>query len=94
MPTPYVKKLAKQTGKSVAEVERLWDTAKEQAAKAGHKDDYAYITGILNQMVGASSLRVEAATRLSHLILHCSSRRSWLRWLRLGSLTRSSLCLT
>lgn len=63
MPTPYIKKLAKQTGKPVAEVERLWDKAKEQASKAGRTDDYAYITGILKHMVGAS-VRLEASSRL------------------------------
>lgn len=63
MPTPYIKKLAKQTGKPVAEVERLWDKANEQASKAGRTDDYAYITGILKHMVGAS-VRLEASSRL------------------------------
>ena len=65
MPTPYVKKLAKEKGKSVAEIERLWDKAKAQAERAGRKDDYAYITGILQHMVGASvTPHLEAKARL------------------------------
>ena len=59
MPTPYVKDLAKSTGKSVEEVEKLWDKAKEQTSKElnvpiskfGNKE-YAYTTGILKKMTG------------------------------------------
>jgi 3-oxoacyl-ACP reductase-like protein len=72
MPTPYVKKLAKEKGKSVAEVERLWDKAKDQAEKAGRKDDYAYITGILQHMVGASvsdnQIKIGAKVRLKSIL--------------------------
>ena len=51
MPADLVKSFAEKTGKSVQEVEKLWDTAKELADKAGHKEDYAYITGILKKML-------------------------------------------
>lgn len=61
MPTPYVKKIAKDTGKSVAELERLWDRAKEEAAKAGHKNDYAYIMGIFKRMAGIAEAYVRLA---------------------------------
>jgi hypothetical protein len=64
MPTPYVKKLAKEKGKSVEEVERLWNEAKAQAEKAGHKDDYPYITGILKKMVGASTVSASTKTQV------------------------------
>lgn len=63
MPTPYLKKLASETGRSLASLEKLWDTAKEEAAKQGHKEDYAYITGILNRMVKAST-SIQAKSRL------------------------------
>lgn len=55
MPTPYLEKVAKDTGKSVSEVEDLWSQAKAQAAKEGHTKDYAYITAIFKKMAGVTS---------------------------------------
>lgn len=55
MPTPYLKKIAKDKGKSVSEMEDLWNQAKAQAAKEGHAKDYAYITGIFKKMAGVTS---------------------------------------
>ena len=63
MPTPYIKKLAKEKGVSIRSLESKWDEAKSQAAKEGHKDDYPYITSIFKKMVHAS-FRVSAAARL------------------------------
>jgi hypothetical protein len=56
MPSNIVKSFAQKTGKSEAEVEKLWNKAKEQADK---KDDlekdsdsyWAYVTGILKNML-------------------------------------------
>jgi hypothetical protein len=51
MPANIVKSFADKTGKSEAEVEKLWNKAKEIAADNGHKEDYEYITGILKKML-------------------------------------------
>lgn len=55
MPTPYLKKLAKKHGKPISEMEHLWSEAKSAAAKQGKAKDWAYITGILQRMVGEKS---------------------------------------
>jgi len=47
-----VKSFADKTGKSEAEVEKLWDKAKKIAKESGREEDYAYITGILKKMLG------------------------------------------
>jgi hypothetical protein len=52
MPANTVKSFAEKTGKSVAEVEKLWDKAKEVASEAGETENFAYITGILKKMLG------------------------------------------
>lgn len=59
MPTPYVQKLAKETGKPVAEVEKLWDKAKKIASEDFGKPEsqfgskeFSYVIGIVKQMVG------------------------------------------
>jgi hypothetical protein len=51
MPTPYIEKLAKEHNLPVDKVESYWEKAKVLAGKAGHKEDYAYITGIVKKMV-------------------------------------------
>lgn len=51
-----VKALAKKHNKTVDEVEGLWKKAKKSASDSGHKEDYAYITGILKKMLGEASL--------------------------------------
>lgn len=55
MPTSVVRSFAAQAGKTVKAVEKLWNKAKKLAAKAGRKEDYAYIVGILKKM-----LRIES----------------------------------
>ncbi len=42
---------AEKTGKSVSEVEGLWNKAKKIAVEEGREEDYAYITGILKKML-------------------------------------------
>jgi hypothetical protein len=53
------------------EDERLWDKAKGLAAEQGHKEDWAYVTGIYKQMKGgkvaADPLRVVFNHRLAKL---------------------------
>lgn len=51
MPANIVKSFAEQTGKSEAEVEKLWKEAKKIAADNGHKEEYDYIVGILKKML-------------------------------------------
>lgn len=67
MPSNYIKKLVKEGKGTKADLEHKWDTAKEAAAKQGRKEDYAYITGIFNHIIGASTepMKIEAAQRLS-----------------------------
>jgi hypothetical protein len=60
MPTPALKSFAKESGKPIAEVERLWGKAKKLANDEGHKESdgdsfYAYVTGILKKMLGLKS---------------------------------------
>lgn len=64
MPTNYIKKLAKEGKGTVPALERKWEDAKDQAAKAGHKDNFAYITEIFQNMVGASVIPLQAKSRL------------------------------
>lgn len=52
MPTPYIKKLAKKHHTSVGKSEGRWEKAKQQTAKQGHSEDFAYITGIYKKMMG------------------------------------------
>ena len=61
MPSPYVKKLASETGKSVDEIEKLWDKAKEITADTfGKSEDdfgtkeYKYTVGIIKNMLGVN----------------------------------------
>lgn len=56
MPSNVVKSFADKTGKSVSEVESLWDKAKKSAAEQGHAEDYDYITGILKNMLGLGEM--------------------------------------
>ena len=52
MPTPMIKSFADKTGKTVGEVEKLWNEAKAIAFKEGKEDNYAYIVGILKKKLG------------------------------------------
>ena len=61
MPTPYIKKLAKEGHGSVQHLEKKWDEAKGKAAEQGHAEDYALVTTIFQSMVGAN---LEAKARL------------------------------
>ena len=52
MPSNVVKSFADKTGKSVPEVDKLWNKAKEIASEQGQAENYALITGILKKMLG------------------------------------------
>ena len=52
MPNAVINSFAEKTGKSVAEVDKLWNKAKEIAKEAGESENYAYITGIVKKMLG------------------------------------------
>lgn len=52
MPTAYIKTLSRSGKGSVAELEKKWDRAKELAEEEGHAENYAYVTGIFNRMIG------------------------------------------
>ena len=58
MPNSIIKSFAKESGKSVGEVEKLWNQAKESAKKEGKKESddsfYAYVTGTLKKMLKIS----------------------------------------
>ena len=56
MPTPQLKKLAEKTGKTLSEVEKDWQKAKEQADKKFTKKDeryWSYVSGTTQKMAGA-----------------------------------------
>jgi hypothetical protein len=55
MPTAYIKKLAEQGKGTIAELERKWEAAKSQAEKAGHAEDFPYITSIFKRMAGVEA---------------------------------------
>lgn len=51
MPNAYIKKVSKETGKSVESLEKKWEKAQKAAKKAGKEGNYSYITSIFNNMV-------------------------------------------
>lgn len=65
MPTPLVKSFAKQSGKDISTVERLWDLAKKSAKKQLGTDTgdrfYSLTTGILKKMLKIETLADEDA---------------------------------
>lgn len=59
MPSPYIKKLAKETSKSEKEIEKLWTKAKEITSEEFGKSEkdfgskeFAYTTAIVKKMLG------------------------------------------
>jgi len=55
MPAAVLKSLASKAGVSAERAEKLWQKAKKAAADEGKPEDYAYITGIVKQMMGVAS---------------------------------------
>lgn len=56
MPTSYIKKLHEQNKGSIAELEKKWEDAKTQAEKQDQGENWAYVTKIFQNMVGASAV--------------------------------------
>jgi len=56
MPTSYIKKLHEEGKGSIDKLESEWEKAKKNAADQGQGNNYAYITKIFQNRVGASSL--------------------------------------
>lgn len=59
MPSPYISKLSKETGKPEREIEKLWKKAKEIASEEFGKDEddfgnreYKYTTGVVKKILG------------------------------------------
>jgi len=67
MPAPVLKSLAAAAGVSMAKAEELWAKAKERAAEEGKADNYAYITGILKNMLGLSKPDTEEAVAMAEV---------------------------
>lgn len=59
MPSPYIKTLSKETGKSEKEIERVWKKAKEITSEEFGKNEddfskreYSYAMGVVKRMMG------------------------------------------
>ena len=52
MPTPMIKSFAKKSGKSVQDVEKIWDKVKASTVGTDHEEDYAYIAGAVKNALG------------------------------------------
>lgn len=58
MPVPYLKKLAKESDKTLAELEEYWEEAKSQADKKFETRDaayWAYVVSIVKRRAGVKS---------------------------------------
>lgn len=75
MPVPYLTKLAKKHGVPLAIVEKKWDKAKKLADDAGQGKNYAYITGIMNRMIGENSSTATRNAPISYEV-YCSALNS------------------
>ena len=71
MPSGFVRKISKETGKSVREIEKLWGRAREIASEEFGKNpddfgakEYAYMTGIVKNMLGLDEERINPANFL------------------------------
>lgn len=52
MPIPLLRKASEETGKSIPELESLWEKAKEKASGEGHSEDWGYVTSIFKGLAG------------------------------------------
>ena len=69
MPANVIKSFASKSNKSVANVEKLWDKAKAQAAEQGRSKDYAYIVGILKSMLKIEGMSIDPTDLLIELVV-------------------------
>lgn len=67
MPSPIVKSFAKKTGKSTAQVERLWQQASDLARKMGRGEDFEYTVDTLKNMLGLDEATVQDIKSISFL---------------------------
>lgn len=72
MPSPYINKLSKETGKSVDEIEKLWAQAKEITSDTFGKPEsdfgskeYKYTVGIVKNMLGVNEKILDPTIFLS-----------------------------
>lgn len=72
MPTAYIQKLSKELGRPVGELESKWEEAKQSAEDQDKGDDYAYITGIFQHMIGAGS-RIKAGADKKDILLRIAN---------------------
>jgi len=62
MPTQAIKNYAKESGKTVAEVEAMWEDCKVTARKKFEKEDsqyWAYVNGCVKRKLGISHVSME-----------------------------------
>lgn len=76
LPTNYLKKLHENGKGSLEYLEKEWDVAKKAAEDHGHKEDYAYITGIFQRLIGIKSY-VLCNLKPRHAKLSAADRLSW-----------------
>jgi len=55
MPTNYLKKIQKETGIPLAELEEKWERAKKEAHKGRYDNEFAVATAIFKNMVGLAN---------------------------------------
>lgn len=60
MPIPFIKQLAQKSGKSEAEVDKLYRKAKIIARKEKHGNEYDYIVGILKKMLSLNESELDS----------------------------------
>jgi hypothetical protein len=56
MPTEYIKKSSKKSGKSTKSGEKLWNKAKKIAKDQGKADNFTILTTIYKKMLKESTL--------------------------------------
>jgi len=65
MPIPMLQSMSAKSGKSLEEVEKMWQEAKSKAKdKADTEEYYAYTTGILKSMLGLKEEENSAAVKI------------------------------
>ncbi len=65
-----VKSFAEKSGKSEAEVEKLWDEAKKSAEEQGHKEDYDYIVSILKNMLKLNESNITDIQEIREYVMY------------------------
>ena len=68
MPSALIKSFSKKTGKTDNEVETLYNKAKEQAKEQGKEKNYAYIAGILKNMLGLKKANFSVSEVVSYFL--------------------------